>query len=185
MLVASSLRFIDFDFATAGVPHSIIGVRLENVIAPFSSANKIGRRKAGVFCLPAGVVRWNDLVIPNTEQLEQALTHRFQQAEHVRIIQTYRLTQPPSRADLMMKGKIIKISVSMCVPGLDLGIAMQPAVKGSGNLTIEWEVWSEKTKALIKRETVERPFDFKNGDPRRSPDVLANAIADSAQSIFR
>lgn len=184
-MATSLLQFTNFDVAVAGVGKGIVGVRLEHVVAPVAGSRKVGRRRAGVFCLPAGVVRWNDLVIPNAEQLEQAMMAEFEQDGDVRIIQTYRLAQHSPQAVLAMRGKITKANVSLCVPGLDLGIAIQPAVKGNGSITIEWEVWSENTKTLIKRETVESSFNFRNEDPRRSPEVLANAIAESARSIFR
>lgn len=170
--------------APATADAEVTAVRFGQLSVQLQGGEKIGARAQGVFCFPAGKVRWNDLALPNSEQLEQALAAKFQSVPHIRIIRTTRLVSAASSTDMTISAKILKASLSLCIPGPDFGIGTRP-VKGRGSLIIEWEIGSEGSPGMTRHEVIEHVFDFRNEDPRKSPEVLAHAIADSAQSIFR
>jgi len=154
--------------------YSIASVRYE-----LEPSQKIGAAKAGMLCLPAGSVRWNDLAKPDRDALVERLETSFGAAGLPFDQKNDPIFADASSARYRLRLIIESVKLSLCTGGFG-SFHLKP--KGSGTATIRWEIFDRESQTRIDSRSYETEIALLGRDPRADPEPLSAAIeASSAQ----
>lgn len=123
--------------------YSIVRVKVDLV-----TGQKIGRKRAGLVCLPFGSVVWGKDAAPGEAKMIDVVAQGFEQAGlSVPSRDAELFGQAPASTPFLIAGVIKRATFHTCLPGF--GIGDRSSIKGDGQLEIEWKVYSRRSNAVI------------------------------------
>lgn len=139
----------------------------------------VGSLKAGLLCLPAGQVRWDQIARPT----EAALIARAEIAlpGNTSTSETDPFAQPVERgasADYRVIITIRTARLKLCVAGLGIG---ERKPSGAGQIEATVATQRRETKSLLPNRLIVVPIHLDGRDPRKDPTVYADIVADIAR----
>lgn len=149
------------------------------ITSTISPSKKIGKIKQGFICAPKGALRFGDLQRADDGQLRQRIAALSASTDIVVDLPDSRFPNTPQTTTHALVGRLGGLSLDLCVPGANIGVGSRRS-KGSGIVTVTWEVWRQSDKKLIAQRTLETPVKLEGADPRRSSEALEQYLAQSA-----
>lgn len=147
---------------------------MRRAIAP---ADRVGARKAGLLCLPAGALRWSD-IDPGSDAINRAVARGFS---------TGGVRDPftvPSSATFKVSGEIVGVDVSACLAetGLKRKLGGRKTSKVSGAISVRWRVFDIASQRVVYDQTSISPFEATGGNAS-AQDQVAAVIERSAREV--
>jgi hypothetical protein len=146
---------------------------------------KVGRKKAGLACLPAGGLRWRDVSQPKDSDLISAVSTaliKTGQDVAMPIDDVFRLA--PIKTPYLIAGIIKDVSLNVCMPKWGVfGTGNKDWLKGAGALTVEWTIYSYAKKSAIQTITIEQPFEIAPSDNGGFAEVIRAALVANAKAF--
>lgn len=157
---------------TAAVaPQSIV---LAHVNHAFNKDSVIGPRRAGLLCLPNGVVRWGDLNGGAKEDLLGMLANRLRTSgAAVKSVSG-------AGGEIRLHARIVNLRVKACAK--KFGLRRPAALSGGGVIDIEW-VQEADAKGFDRPLITHADFVFQPNSENAAP-ILDAAFSASAQQLL-
>ncbi len=148
-------------------------VTVAAVTAPIPGSEKIGKRKAGFACLPAGNVQWRDVAATSDEMV--AAAEEGLAKAGILIVPPEARDEAPKRG-LRITATIKSFTADLCAKRWVMGRSGK--FRGSGSATIAWRaVGTDAKKPLAEAELTEAFAIVIDGLPHP---VAADAVKQSA-----
>ena len=148
-----------------------------------SPSQKIGKIKQGFICAPKGGLRFGDLQRADEERLRRRIAALGLAQGLVIEVPDARFPSATGTTTHVLVGRLERMSLNLCVPGANIGIGNRNS-KGSGSMTVSWEVWRRADKALVAHRTLDVPIEIRGDDPRESSETLEEQLARSAAQFL-
>lgn len=144
MLVA----LLGYDAALADPPDTIYSV--VRIGSALGDDDKVGSRRAGLMCLPQGVLRWSDLASAGSMDQREAVQDVLEDAGlAVTPLGEASETGVRGRRHLRVRGTVIAAAFSLCAKHWGLGNGK--ALSGDTGLDIEWRAESLASDDLPRK----------------------------------
>lgn len=149
------------------------------VDASFGARDKIGAKRAGLLCVPAGPLRWRDVDDGGISHLSAMLGAALNRAGLHALSRDRDVfeTGGPD-ADYRLVVTIKGIDASVCAPHWGLG--GKRAYDGRGRITLRWQVYSRATRAIVDDWEVQSAFEL----DRHNDESLIKTALDGAARDF-
>ncbi|WP_156442739.1 hypothetical protein [Sphingomonas sp. CCH9-E2] len=113
-----------------------------------SHDQKIGKKKSGLMCLPAGSWYWKDVGFDAEAEANGIIeTLRLQR---ISVQQGAEFGADASSSELRLRASILNFSMDGCVPwALTRGLGGGKPFRGAGSIEVRWELYSASLERVV------------------------------------
>ncbi|MBA3895845.1 MAG: hypothetical protein H0X36_01625 [Sphingomonadaceae bacterium] len=139
---------------------------------------KVGNLKAGLLCLPKGILLWRDVAHPSGDALAARKTAALKDAGlSVAAHPDPLSSDPPPLTRYRIKVIVERVALRLCVAGLGIG---EKKPSGEGVAAVRWETYDRAARARVASVAFELPLMVGGRDARTQQAVLGDALVESA-----
>jgi hypothetical protein len=163
----------DAAFATPSVANDY---SIGSVETDMRATDKVGRLKAGMLCLPKGILHWRDVAKPTDRTTVGILSRQLSALG----LSAPDLADPifsDAAPNTRYRIRIVyeSLVLKFCAPSLGIGTP-----SGSGIILIRWETFDSMTKTLVGSHSFQTSVKISGRDIREDPAIIGDALRSSA-----
>lgn len=146
--------------------------------------DRVGARRAGALCLPAGAIRWRDAK-PDAQAAREAMLQRLHAVDPANVYRNPVFERLPDTR-FRLAATVTAVHIDGCekrwmLPMLARGPA---AVDGIVGVTVRWQVFDRDDRAVIAERSVVSTYRFAHAR-ELDTDATIPALADNAERFWQ